>query len=75
MFEYQDPNWSRLLRCPVYVVEDAVHHGRSPADPGNDHVAVDGLGDAGGLVPAMSLISWIGTPLLLMIETTICRPL
>ena len=37
------------LVCVVFVgVEDAVHHGRSAADGGHDHVAVDGLGDVGG---------------------------
>jgi hypothetical protein len=36
------------LACVVFaVVEDAVHHGRSPADLGHDHMAVDGLGDVG----------------------------
>jgi hypothetical protein len=39
-----------LVRIVFVVVEDAVHHGRSPADRGHDHVAVDGLGDVGGLV-------------------------
>ena len=56
------------------VVEDAVHHGRSAADLGHDHVAVDGFGDVGGLWPSVSLMSWIGTPLLLMIDTAVCRP-
>ena len=37
-------------------------------------MAVDGLGDVGGLVATVSLISWIGTPLLLMIETAVWRP-
>ena len=37
--------------CVVFVVvEDAVHHRRSAADLGHDHVAVDGFGDVGGLV-------------------------
>ena len=39
------------LACVAFVVvEDVVHHGRSPADLGHDHVAVDGFGDVGGLV-------------------------
>jgi hypothetical protein len=39
------------LVCIVFVVlEDTVHHSRSPADLGHDHVAVDGFGDVGGLV-------------------------
>ena len=39
------------LVCVVFViVEDAVHHGRSAADLGHDHVAVDGFGDVGGFV-------------------------
>ena len=29
------------------VVENVVHHGRSPADLGHDHVTVDGLGYVG----------------------------
>ena len=29
------------------IVEDVVHHGRSTADRGDDHVAVDGLGYVG----------------------------
>src|SRR5215475_645015 len=37
-----------LVQVVFVVVEDAVHHGRSPADRGHDHVAVDGLGDVGG---------------------------
>ena len=62
--------WDRTL----VVAEDIVHHGRSPADLGHDHMPVDGLGDVGGLVATVSLISWIGTPLLLMIETAVCPP-
>jgi hypothetical protein len=49
----QVPKCSRLPRCPrlavFVVVEDVVHYRRSPADRGHDHVAVDGLGDVGGL--------------------------
>ena len=41
--------FSLALVCVVFVVvEDAVNHGRSPADRRHDHVAVDGLGDVGG---------------------------
>ena len=32
-----------LVRVVLLVAEDAVHHGRSPANLGHDHVAVDGL--------------------------------
>src|ERR1700727_3771962 len=31
----------------VVVAEHVVHHGRSAADGGDDHVPVDGLGDVG----------------------------
>jgi len=34
-------------------------------------VPLDGLGDVGDLWPTVSLISWIGTPLWLMIETQV----
>jgi hypothetical protein len=36
-----------LLAFVVFVVEDAVHHCRAALDGGDDHVAVDGLGDVG----------------------------
>ena len=45
-----------------------------PPDGGHDHGPVHGLGDVGGLVPAVSLMSCSGTPLLLMIDTAVCRP-
>src|SRR5580704_7103186 len=61
----------RLLACvvrsAVRVAEHAVHDGGAAADGGHDHVPVDGLGHVGGLWPTVSLISWSGTPLLLMI--------
>jgi hypothetical protein len=54
-----------LAKCPsacgvfvaLVVAEDVIHHGRSAADRGHDHVAVDGLGYVGGLVATVSLIS------------------
>ena len=51
------------------VAEDAIHDRGVTVDGGHDHVPVDGLGDVGSLWPTVSLISWIGTPLLLMIDT------
>ena len=39
-----------LVWVVFVVIEDAVHHGRSPADLGHDDVSVDGLGNVGGLV-------------------------
>ena len=40
-----------VLVCAVFVVvEDVVHHRRSPGDPGHYHVAVDGFGYVGRLV-------------------------
>ena len=69
---------SGYTRCAVsvfwVVAEDGVHHAFPAADGGHDHVPIDRLGDVGGLVPTVSLISCSGTPLLLMIDTAVCRP-
>src|SRR5215471_16182232 len=50
----QNQTWNLTVlevSSPVLVVaEDVIHHGRSPADLGHDHVAVDSFGDVGGLV-------------------------
>ena len=60
-----------LVHVVFVVAEDAVHHGRSPGGSRHDHVPVYGLDDVGGLVAHVLLISWIGTPLLLMIDTAV----
>jgi hypothetical protein len=58
----------------IVVAEHVVRHGRSAADGGHDHVPVEGLRAWVDLWPALSLICWIGTPLLLMIETAVWQP-
>ena len=47
---------------------------RAAADDGHDHVAVDRLGDVGGLVADGVADLLNGTPLLLMVETVVWRP-
>jgi hypothetical protein len=69
---------SGYIRCAAsvfgVVAEDGVHDARAAADGGHDHVPVHGLSNVVDLCPTVSLISWRGTPLLLMIDTAVCRP-
>jgi hypothetical protein len=57
----------------LVVIEDVVHHRRAALDRGTitwrQTVSVTWV----DLWPNVSLISWIGTPLLLMIETAVWR--
>jgi hypothetical protein len=66
---------SGYIRCAAsvsgVVAEDGVHHVCSTADGGHDHMPVHGLGDVGGLVATVSLMSCSGAPLLLMIDTAV----
>jgi hypothetical protein len=65
---------TRLGAFFVFDAEDIVHDRRPTAYGGHDHMPVNSLGYVGGLVATVSLISWIGTPLLLMIDTAVWRP-
>ena len=65
--------WLCLVCGVVFVAEHVVHDACSAADRGHDHMPVDGLGHVGGLVPDRVAMSWIGTPLLLMIDTAVWR--
>ena len=66
--------WLPLVRVVLVVAKDVVHHGRFPADLGHDHVAVDGLGDVGGLVIYRVADLLDRDALLLVIDTAVCRP-
>ena len=65
---------SPLVRVVFVVAEDVVHHGRSPADFGTITCRYPVSLMRVDLWPTVPLISWIGTPLLLMIETAVWRP-
>jgi hypothetical protein len=65
----------RVLACiGCKFVEHAIHHRGVAPYGGDDYVAVDGLGHWVALWPTVSTMSWMGTPLWLMIETAVWRP-
>src|ERR1700742_3868240 len=58
----------------VFVAEYVVHHGRSATDGRDDIMAVDGLGDVGGLVAYYVADVLDRYTLLDMIDSAVCRP-
>ena len=66
------------VRCAVFVfcvvAENGVHHIRSARMAGTITCRYTVSVTCVDLSPTVSLISWIGTPLLLMIDTAVCRP-
>src|SRR5262249_17028715 len=68
------PGWPSPLPASSASPNTASMTVAPAADGGHDHVPVDGLGHVGGLVADGVADLLEPTPLLLMIDTAVCRP-